>query len=768
MAVILVSSCGVVPKGYPPNKPFVYETNIQLQGDFSKDDRKSLSSRLRNQLDDSIRIRTVGQLIREVLRNPPAYDSTHAERSVLFMRDLLNSLGYYRDTIWFDTSLVVVPNNKHGDQFRTTVDFFVRPGKMIHIDSVAYNLNDTGSYHPNKADLQALALQSVENSVLKKGDAFSKQNISTEIDRLVTLYRNNGYLRFSREELVAVWDTLDPSLLAPTLDPFEQILQLEERRKRMENPTANVEFILKPGFNPTRLTKFYVGHTTLFPDYTGDSIVADRKVNHIDSSYSVVRYTDFFGWKFLSQYIYFRRGDLYNQQQYLKTVNRFNGLGAWRLVNIEQVTRPGSDTVDFNIFLTPASRYSFTTNLEVSGSNNALIQGNLLGLGANATLLNRNFAHSANQSNLNARINTELSTKGKFIAAQQAGVSYTINFPRLIPNPSFIRASAKERAKTSLSIAYSNTDRKDYFIVNSLNFSWGYDIAWKNKSLRIVLPNIEYTVLQRRDSLSSLIDRNPSFKNIFNQGLVVSGQAGFKITGGKGKNVNLFSANFEESGLLSRLIDAKLFDSLYRFVKFDAEFVRSMNFGRNQLVTRFYSGVGIALKTRTRNSDIQMPYFRQFFPGGPNSMRAWNLRTLGPGSSLKTREEAPFRFGDFMFETNIEFRFPLAQIAGYKVTSALFTDIGNVWFIRPNDDFPGGELTSLKKFFKDLAVGVGTGLRFDFEFLIVRLDYSLKARNPTPAPSNAAAQSKWFYKWNGGTLLHGVFQLGINYPFVRF
>ncbi|OYW19746.1 MAG: hypothetical protein B7Z54_03030, partial [Sphingobacteriales bacterium 12-47-4] len=711
MAVVLVSSCGVVPKGYPPNKPFVYETNIQLQGDFSKDERKSLSSRLRNQLDDSIRIRTVGQLIREVLRNPPAYDSIHAQRSVLFMRDLLNSLGYYRDTIWFDTSLVVVPNNKHGDQFRTTVDFHVRPGKMIHIDSVAYNLNDTGSYHPNKADLQALALQSAENSVLKKGDAFSKQNISTEIDRLVTLYRNNGYLRFSREELVAVWDTLDPSLLAPTLDPFEQILQLEERRKRMENPTANIEFILKPGFNPTRLTKFYVGHTTLFPDYTGDSIAADRKVNHIDSSYSVVRYTDFFGWKFLSQYIYFKRGDLYNQQQYLKTVNRFNGLGAWRLVNIEQVTRPGSDTVDFNIFLTPASRYSFTTNLEVSGSNNALIQGNLLGLGANATLLNRNFARSANQYNLNARINTELSTKGKFIAAQQAGVSYTINFPRLIPNPSFIRASAKERAKTSLSIAYSNTDRKDYFIVNSLNLSWGYDIAWKNKSLRIVLPNIEYTVLQRRDSLSSLIDRNPSFKNIFNQGLVVSGQAGFKITGGKGKNVNLFSANFEESGLLSRLIDAKLFDSLYRFVKFDAEFVRSMNFGRNQLVTRFYSGVGIALKTRTRNSDIQMPYFRQFFPGGPNSMRAWNLRSLGPGSSLKTREEAPFRFGDFMFETNIEFRFPLAQIAGYKVTSALFSDIGNVWFIRPNDDFPGGELTSLKKFFKDLAVGVGTGLR---------------------------------------------------------
>ena len=142
-------------------------------------------------------------------------------------------------------------------------------------------------------------------------------------------------------------------------------------------------------------------------------------------------------------------------------------------------------------------------------------------------------------------------------------------------------------------------------------------------------------------------------------------------------------------------------------------------------------------------------------------MRAWGIRLLGPGSTLLYRDSVPVRFGDFQFETNLEYRFPLFKIGTYAVNSCIFTDIGNVWFIRKNPDFPDGTITA-SKFFKDLAVGIGTGLRFDFDFLLIRFDYGIKVKNPSPQPDREDSQNKWFYNfrpWNG------IVQLGINYPF---
>ena len=233
------------------------------------------------------------------------------------------------------------------------------------------------------------------------------------------------------------------------------------------------------------------------------------------------------------------------------------------------------------------------------------------------------------------------------------------------------------------------------------------------------------------------------------------------LRGGKGNVSQIFKANIEESGLLASQIDIKIFDSLFKFVKIDAEFIRNMQFGKKSLLIRGYVGAGFAMTTRERPTNPNLPFFKQFTAGGPYSMRAWGLRLLGPGSTLKTRDEAPIRFGDFQFETNAEYRFPLAKLWGYHFSSCFFTDIGNVWFLKKNADFPNGNLTA-ERFLKDLAVGIGTGLRMDFDFLKVRLDYAIKVKNPTPEPYNAAGQNKWFYNFNP---LGGIIQIGINYPF---
>jgi outer membrane protein assembly factor BamA len=144
-------------------------------------------------------------------------------------------------------------------------------------------------------------------------------------------------------------------------------------------------------------------------------------------------------------------------------------------------------------------------------------------------------------------------------------------------------------------------------------------------------------------------------------------------------------------------------------------------------------------------------------------MRAWAVRRLGPGSALRSfdRADAPDRFGDIRIEGNAEYRIFLTSYKGIGINTALYTDVGNVWFWRANPDFIDGEFpNSFAKFWKDLAIGVGTGLRLDFGFLKVRVDYAYKAKDPTP--ENAAGQNRWFYNWKP---FGGQIQLGIDYPF---
>ena len=200
--------------------------------------------------------------------------------------------------------------------------------------------------------------------------------------------------------------------------------------------------------------------------------------------------------------------------------------------------------------------------------------------------------------------------------------------------------------------------------------------------------------------------------------------------------------------------------------KTDMDFSTKINFKKTALAFRLFAGVGYALdQTRNPVNRYNLPLYRQYFSGGPNSMRAWGLRKLGPGSSIQEfgNRGLPERYGDMQLETNIEFRFPWFNLAGMQVNGALFTDIGNIWYIKKAPGRQAEEIFKLGRLGTDLAVGVGTGLRLDFTYFVIRLDYSIKAKDPSPSPSNRAYQNKWF----GYPTLKDMdqFQLGINYPF---
>ncbi len=741
-------------KDYPRNTPFVYKTNINITKNIASDSASILSSRLKGQIDDSLRARSVSKVLWSIMRKPPVYKSDNAEKSVTYMKALLHSMGYTRDSITYDTVVA-----RTGDQYKTTVTFTVNPGILTLIDSFAYNFKN--------ADLQKIAVESQEDALVKEGDPFAKAAISSEFDRLVELYRTKGYLRFGREEMIGLWDTLNLAILNPSMDPFEQIILLDSIKRSRNEPHANLEIRLRPNFDSSKLVKYYVGNIDVYPDYRPDTIGLARKSELVRGGINVIYYERVYRPKIFPENIYFRKGDVYNQKYYIKTINRFNSLGSWRLVDIEPVPRKNQDTADYVIHLTPAKKYSFTANLEAS-RNQSAVSGNLFGIGLNVALQNRNFAKGANISSTSLRFGVEAGDTS-LRQTQQFAFSHNISFPRLMPPFKFIPDKFRETGRTLLTFNAANTERTNLYNLTTVNGSWGYELQDLPTLFFVRYPNIEYSYLKPRQQLLDLIRDNPGLKNIFTDGLIESAIGGFSLSHGyKTKWAQVFRMNVEISGLLTRFIKNDFFDSnLYRFTKVDMEIVRKTNFGRNTLVTRGFFGIGIeSNSTKNPLKRNNLPFFKEYFAGGPNSMRAWAVRKLGPGSTVKDFKgvgSTPERYGDLQLEFNLEYRFPLFAMGAVQFNGAFFTDIGNVWFVKNGASTEKLEIFKLSRLAKDLAVGIGTGLRMDFGFFVVRMDYSYKAKDPSPSTINANLQNKWF----GYSLLKGdQFQIGLSYPFI--
>jgi outer membrane protein insertion porin family len=758
------TSCSTV-KNNPVRTPFVYQTSIEIDGKFSTDEKKKLRSQLEQQLHDSINVRRQQKFIFwNVLNSPPVYDSINAGKSIIFMRALLNSLGYYRDTISFQADVDSV-----GDQYRTNVRFNVFPGKLIRLDSISYSLVDSSAYNIEQANLQELTLKSLSSALIKKGDAFSKPFISSEFDRLSDLYRNNGYLKFTREELIALWDTVGIDLLRPTVDPIEQAQLLAALRRRRENPIADLQVRLKSNVDTSHITRYYVGNVFVYPDFNIDTAIY-RPVYETSGGYQFISYQQLFKPKRLTSFIFLKQGELYRQSNYLRTQNKFNSIGAWRLVSIVARPRNNEDTVDFDIRLTPANKYSYSANLEGSYNQGDVIRSsNLLGIGVALGVVNSNFMKSAAQSSFNIRYGIELSSeKLDSIQTRQFNLGYTIQLPRALPRSLFTGFRGDD-IKSFLAFNVGFTDRKDYFLVKSITTSWGYELNKKNMLLAIRWPNIEFNQVEKRSLMEKLIAENRSYQYIFNDGLIVSAMANLTIAGGHKNITNLGRFGIEGSGLPGFLYTA-FHKRIYRFVKADAEFTQKYKIRRSALAWRAFVGMGYGLPFQLPDlpsgpvkdsSNFYLPFFREYYAGGANSMRAWAVRKLGPGSTIKSfdKDKAPDRFGDMRIELNGEYRFYMAQLYGFVFEGALFTDVGNIWFLRKNPDFPDGEF-HFKNLWRDLAIGAGTGLRIDFGFVKLRFDYAYKVKNPSP--DTVEEQNKWFYNWQ---LLNGQFQLGIDYAF---
>lgn len=762
----LLFSCTTASK-VPKNQPFVYATTIKVEGNLPASQKTDLSVRLSNQLDDSLRtqVRSVLGVFNEIMY-PPVFDTANVRRSIGFMVALLNASGYYnpaiKDTVRRDTVKIHHWfSRKRSIQYRVMIDFTVTPGKQVKLDSIGYNLSTPA--------LQALVMQNRSQSLLKKGQPYSNQALSAERERLVDLFRNNGYYSFSKEDLIFVKDTVVAALIDPNLDPFQQAALLEELKKKRENPTINLVIEQRPIRDSTHLTKYTVGHITVYPDLP---IILDDTVtvSTIDTStargFTIISRTDKFKPRILTSNIRLRPGQLYRQDNTVRTLNRFNLMGAWQQATIGFTPSPYGDTIlDATLKLYPAKKQYLNTDLEAARNTNDIVTTtNLFGMNVNLGLRNRNAFRQSVLTSTNLRGGIELGSD--FIQTTQASISHSISFPKLLLMPSVFKRKFRgvDSLRTIINATASYIDRRQFFTVKSLNASFGWEWSAGNKTYLFRPINVEYTKLDKTDSFSHFLTEIPSLNLAFKSGLVLSGQFVYKsIKKTAGNRTNFLTISAESSGALAGLLRALDEGDLWRFIKGEIDFRHHIDYRRSQLAFHAYGGFGLAYGREGSGWEQTLPFYKAFFAGGPNSMRGWQVRQLGLGSSKfydTARGGQLDRFGDIQLEGNVEYRFPLGTIFGQKLLSAVYVDAGNIWDRHPIDKTPEqqGSDFQLTRFYKEIAVDAGTGLRIDFDYFLIRLDWAYKLKDP----QNLNYSDKWFH---GMQLFKGQFQLGIGYPF---
>jgi hypothetical protein len=771
--LFLINACTDIKKAmvhdYPKEKAFVYDNKIDVKDPENKNVLRDLSYNLDNYWDDSLKVRKIRQFgVFNTIVQPTTYYPERIERTIQYMRNYLATKGYNQPTLNLQTRVDTVKN-----EWRVYLKMEVALNKKTIIDTVTYQLGDNA--------LQILAEKNTAGSFIKKGTAFSNESINNELDRLVDLFRSNGYYYFTKEKIFAEVDTMNTALMKLNLDPLAQVNQIQEAiNKSKENPSWKINFQLRnttPAITKTYPIQQQIFYSDISLADNPDSVIV-KGLMSADSIGDVIQEykNSKFKTRLFSAQSIIHKGDLFNEHYFFNTLNNLSALGAWQ--QIDSRTTVTNDSVTLHYLLVPALRRSFSFDLEGSRNTAEIGAGNLLGISTNFTLRDRNVQKKSIQSITSFRTGVELDlNKANLTQTQLLNIGQTYSFPGLMIPFKPIVKSINSNEKTNFSLNGSYIDRLNYYKLKSFTTSWGYEWKKTKNGMEDIISykpiNVEFYQLGKFGKLDSLLILNPFLRSSFNNGNVISQTISYVHSGPSPKHANqnnYFRIGFEEAGGLLGTSPA-IQKNIYRYIKVELEVRKLIQYNYTELAWRFMGGWG---NNYSNDGALggQLPFFKQFTAGGPYSMRAWGLRQLGLGSSTfydTSRISQNFdRFGDLQLETNLEYRFTIAQLGAYKIGSALFADIGNIWNSRDNSQDPNAGF-KLDKLYKDLAVGVGTGIRIDFNYFTVRVDYAMKMKDPTRSYNNGwmdLRNIKWTeVKPNGTRVNNYAWQFGIGLPF---
>ena len=479
IAITAISSCTVV-KRYKPGEPFIYENTIKLNGNIKKEKQTFIKERLEEQIEDSVLVNEVSKLPWPkfpwiipvpVIDKPLRYDSFAIQKSVRNMKFLMSSLGYKSSEITVDSSLKIVKK-----QQRIKVNYNIEAGRLFVIDSIAYNLDDSL--------LQTLAIVTRNESLLKKGDPFEVNMIDQELNRLVSVFQNNGFFRFSRENIIAVADSSYAELIDPTLDPFEYIQKLAEAKERNKNPLVDIYFRLNNIRDSSITSQFTIGDFTVYPDAFADEKlpVKDTTQKHVEG-FKIISVDNTFDPKFIARQIELKPGTVFMKDKYSQTLNNFSRLGTWQNINILADRVDSSSKVNYLLRLSPSKKQYFSVDLEGSSILNSeqsvQVGAGKVGLAVNFTLRNRNIGKKAIQLENNLRTGIEFNDFSKILSGEIT-LTNRLTIPWMETPFSSQFEKKFKNAKTIISADFSYIDRFEYYLLRTFNTFLGYE--WKTSS----------------------------------------------------------------------------------------------------------------------------------------------------------------------------------------------------------------------------------------------------------------------------------------------
>lgn len=702
--------------------------------------------------------------MRDKVGEPPMqYEAEAAARSSRAMTNYLFNNGFFYAQV---TDTVVV--NKHN---KATVIYRVNSGPAWKMGKVTFP-------QPILPADKFVMINSYRTKLIA-GKRFNVVDLKAERERIEKDLRGVGFYFFTREYITYDFDTVTTPGLVNT-------------KVRINNPADSSQH------QQYRINNIYV--VTDYNSLTFDTIRLDTVQ---DKNFYVLAHKHKLRKNVLKDAVYFVKSDtlhpLYNVDDEQRTLRRLSDMGTFKYINIEfkaedTLTDPMLNCI---IKLSQAKKQVVSAGGEANISNEGFF-----GLSGTLSYKNRNISKRADllaidiSAGLQFQLPKRSQPKTQIITTDAgANISYYLN-KFLIPFKAKV-FTRNNNPKTRFNLSYAFQNRFDFdtdtnsirnriFLYQLHNFSFGFGYDWVNinearhyEIHHLLNPiNISFYLLpQVGPEFIARLNNNSTLKSSFQEQIIIGPSYSFIYSDQAGADDKIYSylrTNLETAGnLLFGLYAAayrnkggtaanvpfKMFDRVFsQFFKVDIDYRNYFALGSHaQFALRTFAGAGVPYG----NSTV-MPFVRQYFVGGPNSLRGFLIREIGPGSYAdenvfnvetgKYIDNATTGFfnqtGDIKLEMNAELRFDIFKF--FK--GALFADAGNVWLMRFDYERKGANF-DFTRFWKEFAVNVGAGLRLDFSYFVIRLDYGIPIRDP-----RIAADNKW-------KIDKGQFQLAIGYPF---
>ncbi|HMG82532.1 MAG TPA: BamA/TamA family outer membrane protein [Ferruginibacter sp.] len=800
---VLLSSCTIVKK-HQRGRPFVYRNTIEVKGGkFNSVEKGVLKLRLLDQLDDSSKVISNDIFFAiHVVNNPPAYDSSYSGVSARNMKASMLHIGYYNSSASYKADTVtkrkITLSFRHFPwrteiQKRVAVNYTVVTGPPTLIDTVSYLFQ--------KPELEDLALKSANRTYLRRGEPITRANVLGEESRLVELYRNYGFYKFTSDDIKVMGDTSIAALTTVTSDPFENLRLLALANEERNKPTIKLQVGSNPTTDSLRLRKYYIRNVYIYPDYVnGDATDDSSYTQVITKSHFIIRYhKQLFRTSLITRQMLLKPGNVFSQDIYTKTMNNFTQTNVWQSNNITIVDLKDTATgkkdsigkLDMIVELTPAKKYGFEAGIEGSFSTNSTNTpgANLVGVAANVSLQDRNVGKRGVKMTNAINVGSEYEvgahqTNGSIVYSRTYGFLNSFTFPRLITPFKYLNRKRLLEQESFINTGVSYVKRIEFFNLQNYTLAMGYQ--WSNRPTRkfIFKPlNFEFSYLYNQsDSFNKDLQYNPYLRYSFNTALVLGSSIGYISTVVNSRHINrqhIFRTNLEESGVILGQVGF-IKNYLSRFVKFDVDYSHLIGYRKSSAAFHLFAGVGVPL-----GHDSTLPFFKQYYSGGSNSMRGWGIRGIGPGARplANYSDTTTFndRTGDIKLEGNIEYRYNIISLIPntLMLKGAVFADVGNVWNFN-NVSGADSLQFQLANLYKQLGVDLGTGFRFDFNYFLVRFDFGFRFKRPeisyindgwkAPDISFNDAFQKIFTKgpdneYKAWRYENFNFSIGLSYPF---